>query len=354
MNKPSIRIKDIALLAGVSEGTVDRVLHNRGKVSKEAEERILSVINNSNYKPNLIARTLGANKTYRIAAMVPDPKFDPYWSQSSTGLSLASEEWNQYGVTIDPFYFNQHDKASFLQRSLEVYHSKPDAVLAAPLFYYGAVPFLKVLKENNIPYVLINTYIPEAEPLSFIGQNSFQSGELAGELLFYGHRTACSYAIIHFYEDIENSIHLVEKEKGFRSFFANLRDQNNEIITLKLSHPDRTRFDEQLKELLSSAQLKGVFVSTSKAFCVAQVLEKLGRNDVRLVGYDLIEENLHYLKAGKINALINQNPKRQALMGISNLSNYLLYKKVSSVINHFPLEIITRKNLDSYLYSEIH
>lgn len=354
MIKPNIRIKDIAQLAGVSEGTVDRVLHNRGKVSKDAAERILKVINNTNYKPNLIARTLGANKTYRIAAMIPDPVLDPYWSQACTGLNMASAEWAQYGINIQQYHFNQHDKSSFLQTSLEVYHSKPDAVLAAPLFYYAAIPFFKVLKENKIPYVLINTFIPEAEPLNFIGQNSFQSGELAGELLSYGQYSPCTYAIVHVYEDLENSIHLIEKEKGFKSFFAHLKDQSNEIITLSLGNPDTAQFDEQLQALLSSSKLRGIFVSTSRAFTIARVLEKLSRKDVRLVGYDLIEENLRYLKSGRINALINQNPKRQALLGISNLANYLLFKREASGMKLFPLEIITRQNLESYLASEIH
>jgi len=354
MSKPNVRIKDIALLAGVSEGTVDRVLHNRGKVSKEAAERIMKVLSSNNYKPNLIARTLGANRAYRIAAMIPDPQLDPYWTQSSQGLTLASEEWIQYGVTLELHYFNHHDKNSFLQTSLSVFHSKPDGVLAAPLFYYAAVPFFKVLKENGIPFVLVNTLIPQAEPLNFIGQNSFQSGQLAGELLYYGHRGPSAYAIVHIHEDLDNSPHLTEKENGFKAFFGNLRNQDNEVLTISLGNPDSEEFNKQLEQLVSMPSLKGIFVSTSKAFYIASALEKLERKDIRLVGYDLIEKNLHYLKAGRINALINQNPKRQAIVGVNNLANYLVFKKEMPGMNLFPLEIITRQNLESYLSSDIH
>ena len=67
----NIRIKDIAKLAGVSVGTVDRVLHNRGKVSEYALKKVTEVMNQIDYKPNLIARTLGSNKNYRIAALIP-------------------------------------------------------------------------------------------------------------------------------------------------------------------------------------------------------------------------------------------------------------------------------------------
>ncbi len=353
MNKQATRIKDIAQLAGVSEGTVDRVLHNRGKVSKSVAEKVLRVINSTDYKPNLIARTLGSNKTYRIAALVPRTD-DPYWSQSAIGLDKAALEWEKYGIIVERYYFNHHDKNSFLQKSLELYHAKPDGVLAAPLFYYTSIPFFKVLKENKIPYVHINTYIPEVEPLNFIGQNSFQSGELAAELLYYGHRSTCAYAIVHIYQDIENAIQLIEKEKGFKSFFQSLKDGDNKVISLNLNRHDLTQFTEQLELLLATTELKGIFVSTSKAYLIAEAIEKTGRKDIRLVGYDLIDENLRYLKAGKINALINQNPKRQALVGINNLANYLVFKKETTGMNLFPLEIITRQNLASYLDSDIH
>lgn len=353
MSKANIRIKDIAEMAGVSEGTVDRVLHSRGKVSKEAAERVLKVIGTIGYKPNLIARTLGANKTYRIAVLIPDPKSDPYWNESFKGLNLSSTEWEQFGIVTQGFYFDRHDKDSFLQASLDAFHSKPDGVLAAPLFYYAAIPFFKVLKENKIPYVLINTYIPEAEPLSFIGQDAFQSGELGAELLFYGHRSPCTYAIAHIQVDIENSIHLIEKEKGFKSFFENLKDQNYTVITASFTNPDTIQFEEQLHQLLATPQLKGIFVSNSKGFSIAKVLEKLEQTNIRLVGYDLIDENLRYLKSGQINALINQNQKRQARLGMNTLANYLLQKTEVSLMNLLPLEIITRKNLTSYLASDI-
>jgi LacI family transcriptional regulator len=91
MNSKSIRIKDIAQLAGVSVGTVDRVLHNRGRVSEDALTKVMGVLDQIDYKPNLIARTLGANKTYRIAALMPDPKQDPYWAYSRSGLTQACD-----------------------------------------------------------------------------------------------------------------------------------------------------------------------------------------------------------------------------------------------------------------------
>ena len=55
-------IKDIATLAGVSKGTVDRVLHNRGKVSEEALDKVNKILKEIDFQPNPIARNLKNNK----------------------------------------------------------------------------------------------------------------------------------------------------------------------------------------------------------------------------------------------------------------------------------------------------
>ncbi|NJK96229.1 MAG: LacI family transcriptional regulator [Bacteroidales bacterium] len=67
-----IRIKDIANLAGVSPGTVDRVIHNRGQVTEENREKILNIIDELDYKPNLLARSLATKKTTCLFLFVPN------------------------------------------------------------------------------------------------------------------------------------------------------------------------------------------------------------------------------------------------------------------------------------------
>lgn len=47
----NVRISDIARMAGVSVGTVDRILHNRGKVSKTAQEKVTEYCKKLNTGP---------------------------------------------------------------------------------------------------------------------------------------------------------------------------------------------------------------------------------------------------------------------------------------------------------------
>lgn len=354
MTKSNIRIKDIAKLVGVSVGTVDRVIHNRGEVSQESYKKIMAVLEKTGYTPNLIARTLGSNKTYRIAALVPDPAQDEYWALSTDGINQAIEEWRQYGVRIEPFYFNLYNKESFKQQAEAVLESSSDGVLSAPVFYQEALQFFNTCQSLNTPFVLFNNNIMEARPLTFVGQNLHESGRVGAELLHMGQHGPASYAILHIYDDIHHSVHLFEKEKGFKEYFKDQGEDFN-VISLDLSEPDEKEMQNKLNTLLNTPTLKGVLVTTSKgASIVSSLLEKHGKNGIRLVAYDLLEQNLLYLKKGTIDFLINQNSKRQAFLSISKLVNYLVFKKEMPETHHFPLEIISRQNLNSYLSSNIH
>lgn len=350
MDRKNIRIKDIAELAGVSEGTVDRVLHNRGKVSKTATEKVNRVLADINYTPNLIARTLGTNRTYHLIIIIPDPTLDPYWKQSFDGIEQAELELAQFGIiiTLDYQFYNLHKKESFHEVTLKAFHAKPHGILIAPLFYYASIPFFKVLKESQIPFVLINTNINQAEGLSFIGQDLFQSGKLAAELISLGQAKESNFAILHINEDLSNAIHLIEKERGFKSYFESTDRYQTQVKTFTLQTSDPSEFILNMDEILNTPNLKGLFVTNSKAHLIACELER--RNlTVRLIGYDLLEENLKFLKRGFIHFLIHQNPKRQAKLGVRSLANYLLFNKTPPKLNLFPLEIISRNNIDSYL-----
>jgi LacI family transcriptional regulator len=354
MDKKKMRIKDIARLAGVSVGTVDRVIHKRGKVSEEALEKVLETLHNIDYKPNLIARTLGSKKNYRIAVLIPDPSLDEYWHQSFLGVNQAENEWAQYDFRLEAFFFDLYDRSSFKKVAEAAYKSKPDGILISPVFYHEALPFFELFKSSNIPYVLFNTNIPEVQPLSFIGQNLVDSGKVGAELLHLQQHNTGTFALLHINESSLNSIHLLEKEKGFKAYFKE-NDLNVSVQVLDLNNKEESSVEKEIEKLLQDPELRGILVSTSKgASLVSSLLQTHGKGSIRLVGYDLLKDNIHYLKAGLIDFLINQNPKRQAFLGISYLANYLLLKKEPPQQDLFPLEIITKQNLKSYLESGIH
>src|SRR5690606_12903709 len=285
----SVRIKDIALKARVSTGTVDRVLHNRGLVSEKVRVRVLKIIEELDYKPNLMARALGSKKVYRIAALIPHYSFDSYWHAPKTGVEQAGKELKNYGIHVEQFLFNPRDASSFIQQAEDTSRFNPDGIFLAPIFYREVLPFLEKWKKSGIPFVLFNTQISDFDPLSYIGQDSYQSGFLAAKLIHYGLPHPCTILTAHIDEDISNSAHLVKKEQGFRNYFLhNQLDQYN-IIKAELSRSETASFYAQLDSLIENTpDLEAVFVTTSRAHDIAGYLEQRYIKHIRLVGYDLL------------------------------------------------------------------
>lgn len=347
----NIRIKDIAVKAKVSAGTVDRVLHDRGNVSEKVKERILKIIEEMNYEPNFMARALGTKKEYHFAALIGDPKYDAYWLDPKSGIQKAAKEARQYGVKVTLFMFNPYDPGSFIKKAEEASRSNPDGILLAPMFYREVLPFFEAWKAQEIPFVLFNTQIAEFDPLSYIGQDSYQSGQVAGKLIHYGQPTPPSVLIAHIDEEISNSAHLTKKEQGLRNYFLqNNLNHQYEIIKAELNLRNYALFVEQLDAIFeSNPQLQFCFVTTSKAFEIARYFEQKFISHIRIIGYDLIPQNLHHLNKGSISFLINQNPLGQGYWGINQLVDHLVFKKEISAIKFLPLDIVTKENLNYYI-----
>ena len=68
-----------------------------------------------------------------------------------------------------------------------------------------------------------------------------------------------------------------------------------------------------------------------------------------VVGYDLLEQNIHLLKEGRIDFLIHQKPKRQAYLGIGYIAEHFLFGKPISDQNLLPIDIVTSENVVYYL-----
>jgi len=346
-----VRIKDIAEKANVSTGTVDRVIHNRGRVAEDVKQLVLKIIKELNYEPNLMARMLVSQKQYYFAALLPDHNYDNFWLAPKLGIEQAEQDLKQYGVTVEQFVFDPQDAEAYVKQAEEVTKRKPDGILLSPIYYKETLPFFEAWNEEKIPFVLFNTQIADYDPLSYIGQDSYQSGLVAGKLVHYGQPEPCSILIAHIDEEISNAQHLVKKEQGFRNYFVqNNLEHHYNILRVELKRSSQSGFIKKLDEILEqTTDLKQIYVTTSQAYDVAKYLEQRRITHIKLIGYDLVPANLHYLEKGNISFLINQNPKGQGYWGIYHLADHLVFKKEVPILKYLPLDIIARENLNYFL-----
>ena len=116
-----------------------------------------------------------------------------------------------------------------------------------------------------------------------------------------------------------------------------------------MDQTDDQAVERRLAEIFKEhPDISAVFVTNSRVFLVARFLEKRAERNIMLIGYDYIEENIHYLQNGVINFLICQKPEEQGYRGVMALYHHLILKIPIAVIDYMPIDIITRENYEFY------
>jgi LacI family transcriptional regulator len=348
-------IKDIATEAGVSIGTVDRVLHDRGNVAPDVAANVKRVMTKLGFERNIAASALAYNKTHDVVAVLPKSISDFYWVQPRLGIEKAHNEVRHFGLNITFIEFDLFDPDDFADSLSKALCMAPAGIIFPPLFYAQSNDFLVEAALKNIPVVTINTMIEEQSFLTYIGQNSFQSGVLAGRLLNFSQHDHCTFLLLHLEKDATYARHLLDKEAGFRHYFT-----SNGYTHINIVKKEFESFNDEaaLKTFVLTTidqlpNLKGIFVSNSRAYYIAELFKNETKDDLKIVGFDLLPKNIELLKSNKIDFLINQNSDIQGYESLMALYRHIILKKPNEHLNYLPLDIVVPENIEYYIKSHI-
>ncbi len=332
----------------MSIGTVDRVLHNRGEVAESTKKKILKIIEELDYKPNILASTLASKKSAIFATLFPEPpSAEGYWNKPFIGVKKRIAEIRQYGVKIQPYTFSQSAPESFVKETEKILKLQPDGVVLAPFFKKEATHFIQQLKENNIPFVFIDSEIQRAGHLSYIGQNSYQSGLVSGKLLDLILPVG-NILVIHFAKEMDNQNHLTQREMGFYDWFKSNKENKHQLFTKEVADTRDTQWMEPIKAFIKKRDIKGIFVTNSKVFYIGYFIEQMNLPGIKVIGHDLLKENVEFLKKGVVQFLICQRPEEQGYSAINKLFRHVVQKQSISKKNYTSIDIITKENVDYY------
>lgn len=286
-----------------------------------------------------MASNLALNKKFRFAVFLPKYENIEYWKSQITGIEKAAIEFGKFGVVLDYFFYD-FNEASFKKTVEKVLDFDCNGLLFAPIFYEESVRFLNEYEKKNIPVVMIDSNISSNDQHAYVGQDAFQSGYLAGRLISFAVNTERQVLIFKITREIESTSVYLQRIDGFYSFFKD----HNELINFKFSEVTikDTGIDQLSLEMFSG--INSVFVPNSRAYIVARFLEQNNIKGVRIIGYDLLKENIEYLNKGIIDFLINQRPEEQGYMGVNYLYKKLVLQETVENTNYIPLEIILKEN----------
>lgn len=346
-----IRIKDIAERAGVSVGTVDRVLHNRPNVSKKALEKVQKALKEMDYKPNVYASALAYNKKYTFYMVLPKHEQEAYWDEIEEGAQACTEFRRDFGITLKLMYYERFNNASFTRMVREFLTGEYDGVIIVPTTLEQTARFTEKLTERGIPYVLLDSYMPDLKPLSFFGQDSFASGYLAAKMLMLIAAREKEIALVRQTRDGKvGSKQQANRETGFRHYMVDhFPDVKILEVDLPLDATGEEDYDNILKKFFDShPQIHHCITFNSKAHLVGNYLQKSNRRNVQIMGYDMVPKNEECIRQGSISFLIAQHAYQQGYASVNALFDAIVLKRAVNPVNYMPIEILTKENVDFY------
>ena len=225
---------------------------------------------------------------------------------------------------------------------------KVDAILLAPVFNRESTAFLNHCRQQQWPYVFINSDIPDEESLCYIGPELQQSGYLAGHLMHFALAEQDKVLILNISCEMDAHHYLLRKEEGFRKYFSDESVQH-QLIKKDIHQTDYPSVQNQLEQIFrNDPDIGAIFTTNSRVSTVARFLEGCGKENLLLIGYDFLADNLEYLKRKTIDFLICQKPEEQGYRGVMALYQHMVVAAPVEKTYFMPIDIITRENYRYY------
>lgn len=351
MVRQKIKIKDIAKMAGVSAGTVDRILHNRGNVSQASREAVERILAEVNYKFNLHISAISCRKSFRITVTTPVASPGEYWSSIQSGIEHAVEEYSDISITCNYVYYNQYDIYSCKSAFHSIADQAPDAVIIGPTFVHETQDLCSKLDAAGIPYIFVDSVIPDTHPLATFTTDHYACGLLLGKLLHSMLAKEGSVAIFGAQRTgNERASTSLERRRGFHDYMARagLSDRIRETSFSVLNPEENEKGIEEF--IRENKDIRGIAVMNSRGYIIADILRKKGVDDIVIISFDLTSNNIRCVQDGSITALLCQRPELQGFNAIKEMIQYLIYRQGDKPNYHtMPIDIIMKENLPYYL-----
>ncbi len=268
--KKSITMKDVAKLAGVSVGTVSRVINNENGIKELTLTKVKSAIEELNYIPDAYARGMKKNKTETVALIIPTI-WHPFFAEFA--YYVENELSNQnYKMLL----CNISGSKKEIEYITMLQQNKVDGIIA--ITYSPIEDYLT----TNIPFVSIDrTY--DNKNIACVTSDNKAGGRLAAKILL--EKGCQQLAFIGGHNQTTNETK--NRHRYFKQFLEEL-GKNCHVLDYDEDMGDTK---EQVRDFLEEhPAIDGIFtINDFLALDVIEILRQLGKRvpeDVQVIGYD--------------------------------------------------------------------
>ena len=340
-------IKDVARLAGVSIGTVDRVLHNRGRVSPANQAAVNRAIETLHYHPSQVARALSIQKkNFKIGVSCPFVE-EYFWTDAKSGVLTAAAQLEKFGVEVILDHYSSY-AADDQRHSIERLLSRGvNALAMTPA--RDSVELLNTLIPEDIVFCTVIDDCPDSRRLFHVGPDDYAMGQTLARLAMLYRPAGLHCAVI------APNMHLEGTVKRLAGFQDRLKEENQADSLLEIcpieGFTEKQSYDNIYEKTLSLAsvypQLNAIYVTNGLTQWAASALLKIKKQtEIQVFGHEYTSMTEDFVLSGAITATVYQKPAQQWHQAITLLSEYLMQEREAPTGNIYTeCAIITRESL---------
>lgn len=318
-------IKEIARLAGVSRGTVDRVLNNRPGVKPETAQAVRNIMEELNYRPNLAGKILAAGKQrLRLGFLIPDgPEFIFYQDILRSARKKAAE-LEDLGIEV-LFYLISSLTPQALAPVLEQIQADELSGLALnPSGNPQLLALARSFADRHAPVVFYNMDEPGEPRLCYVGCDYRKAGHVAAGLCAMAIGGVGTVAMITIFTATVPSF--AERADGFiselRQNYPGIHLLNGGAPTV-FFHNDYSAVHQLFRD---HPELSAVYIVNPGDFSVCREAKRAaGDRPLRIITNDLVPAQREMLREGVITVTLGQQPELQGSLPLQLLYEALVY-----------------------------
>jgi LacI family transcriptional regulator len=341
-----ITSKKIAEMAGVSRGTVDRVLNNRGDVSEATKQKILEIVRLLNYKPSRAGKILVSHqKKIKIGCIIISAQ-NPFYDELYRGIMLKVEEYSSYGIEIivERAEFKGETQCTYIDKLLA---QDINAMMIQPINEAVVAQKLKDLSQKGLPIVTTNTNVEGFTPLCHVGNDFFTCGKTAANLLDLITGGRCRIGIVTGFSKARSHADRID---GFYAYIKERRGMN--VVSLVENYDDEVESFRVTKKLLEdNPEIDAVFLVAGGVYGAGKAVKTFhDHRHIKVISFDDVPTTKELIRDGTIQATICQQPVRQSILSLEILFDYLIdNKRPSSDKIYTDIQIKLKSNIDLHL-----
>ena len=344
-SRPTIQM--VAELAGVSRGTVDRVLNDRPHVNEEVRRRVLEAMRELGYiSPREAYRRQAETALRPLTLGVLLPNWEgQFRAEVTEGVRQACEELEEskVRVLVRRCETDLPQEAVELLEAMEADGAEGFAVCAVndPAIQ----GWIAARTGAGVPCVTFNSDLPESGRLCFVGQDIRQAGRVAAGLLY-----KCvdrQGPVLATAGNLKFDGHR-QRLDGFRERRGELGLPEEQVIVRETYNDYETTLQVVSEVLAERPELRGVYMANFSVSGCCAAIQRAGRTgQVHVVCHDINETVRQLVRAGAVDFTIPQDLRRQGYAPLLLLRDLLRKKKpLGTERSQGQINILCAENLE--------